>query len=568
MHDLVIRNGTIVDGTGTPCFLGDVAISGGVVSEVGDVSEGGKDELEARGQLVTPGFVDIHTHYDGQVTWEERLVPSSSHGVTTVLMGNCGVGFAPCRADDRQRLVRLMEGVEDIPGVVMTEGLPWNWETFPEYLDAIEGHRRDINIAAQLPHSCLRVYVMGERAINREEANSSDLQAFTNLTEQAMRAGALGLGTSRSIAHRDINGVPIPTKNAAEIELHAIAAGIRSAGRGVLQVLFDLEDLERDFGMLCRIARRWKVPISFTLAQTLQCPDVWEDVLIMLDHANREGLPIKAQVIGRPTGVLLGLELSYNPFSLHPTYAALSVLPLAERLAALRRPDVRRRILSEKPEGSHYFLLGFLNRFDWMFVLGNPPNYEPPLSTSVAALAEKRGVRPEEIAYDLLLADDGCAVLFVIFANYVAGNLDTALKFLKDNNTILGLGDGGAHYGIVCDAGYPTFMLSYWARDRVGEKLAVEQVVQALTREPAAAVGLHDRGVIAPGYRADLNIIDYGRLRLHAPTVSLDLPGGGRRLQQSATGYTATIVNGVVTYRNGTATGALPGRLIRGAQAV
>jgi N-acyl-D-aspartate/D-glutamate deacylase len=565
-YDVVIRNGTILDGSGGEGYQADVAVAGGVIAAVGKCAAGGREEIDAKGQLVTPGFVDIHTHYDGQVTWEERMEPSSSHGVTTVLMGNCGVGFAPCRAGDRQRLIHLMEGVEDVPEAVMAEGLPWNWETFPEYLDAVDARRHDIDVAAQLPHSCVRVFVMGERGAQREAATPDDLQAMTALAEQAMRAGALGFGTSRSVAHQDSRGTPIPTKDAAELELHAIAAGIKAAGHGVMQALSDAWDVERDLEMWTRIARRWRLPVSFTLAQIKEERDTWRTVLDRLEERRQEGLHIKAQVIGRPTGLLLGLDLSYNPLSLYPSYEPFNTLPLAEKVAALRRPEVRARILGDEPQTGKYFLLNYMRSFDRLFVLGDPPNYEPDVNQSIAAIAARQGVRPEEVLYDTLLEKDGNQILFIPYANYADGNMDAALGMVQDRNTIMGLGDGGAHYGMLCDAGYPTFMLTHWTRDRKGTKLPVSQVIKGLTRVPAEAVGLTDRGLIAPGHKADINVIDYPRLRIHLPKVAYDLPSRGRRLTQMATGYTATMVGGIITRREGEPTGALPGRLIRGPQ--
>jgi len=567
-YDLIIRNGTIVDGSGKATYESDVAVKGNVIAGIGKNLPGkGREEIDAKGKLVTPGFVDIHTHYDGQVTWEEKTEPSSSHGVTSVMMGNCGVGFAPCKPADRRALVKLMEGVEDIPEVVMDKGIPWNWETFPQYLDAIAVRKRDINIAALLPHACLRVYVMGERGANRENATAEDLVKMTKLTEEAMRAGALGFGTSRSVAHRDSKGVPIPTKTALEAELRAIASGMQNAGHGVFQALFDLQDLERDFHIMKDIAKDYNRTVTFTLGATVQYPDVWKNVLSMVDQANNEGLTIKPQVIARPTGLLFGLECSYNPFSLYPSYKKIAHLPLAERVALLRNPEMKAKILADKPDDTGYFLLTFLTLWDWMFRLGDPPNYEPSVDTSVAAIAKKRGLTPEEVAYDMMLEDDGKAILFAAVANFKDGSFDTAIGMLKDKNTLLGLGDGGAHYGIICDGGYPTFMLTYWTRDRKGERFSVEGMVKAMSYDTATTVGLNDRGLIKTGYKADLNVINYGKLHLHAPRVAYDLPAGGRRLSQKANGYEATIVNGQVTYREGVHTGALAGGLIRGPQA-
>ncbi len=565
--DLILRGGTIVDGSGGEPFKADVAIKDGKIAAVGDGIGEGAEEIDVHGKLVTPGFVDIHTHYDGQVVWETQTAPSANHGVTTVLMGNCGVGFAPCRAEDRDKLIYLMEGVEDVPEIVMRDGLPWSWETFPEYLDVVDSRPHDIDVAAQLPHSPLRVYVMGDRGVRGEPATKEDLQRMTELTTEAMRAGALGFGTSRSIFHRSSDGTQIPSKEVSQQELDAIADGVAKAGHGVLQALFDPVDLEEDFLMLRRVAERTGLPLSFTLVQIGDLPDRWERALQLVEEANEDNVPVLAQIIGRPTGILAGLNLSYSPFSLHPSYAEIADLPLEEKVARLRDPEMRRRLLSEEPNVSQYPALRFLTEFSIMYRLSDPLIYDPPTDMSVAKQAERLGITPEELVYDMLLEDDGNAMLFVPLANYAEGNLDAVLTMLKHPHTVLGLGDGGAHYGLICDAGYPTFMLTYWARDRAqGEKLPLPTVVKSLTRTPAMAIGLEDRGLVAPGYKADLNVIDFDKLKLNLPDVHFDLPAGGRRLVQTADGYIATIVNGVVVRQDGEPTGALPGRLVRGPQ--
>ena len=565
--DLIIRNGLVIDGLGNEPFEAHVAISGGKIVSVGQEMPNAKEQLDAKGMLVTPGFIDIHTHYDGQVMWENTTAPSSDHGVTSVVMGNCGVGFAPCKPQDRDRLIRLMEGVEDVPELVMTTGLPWNWETFPEYLDALERRTGDVDVAAQLPHSCLRVFVMGERASSREVATDEDLAQMTKLTREAMLAGAIGFGTSRTLFHQDRDGGAIPTKNADARELDAIALGMKQASAGVLQAVFDSDDIEGNINLFRGVAERSGRPLSFSLAQLLDHPEAWRRGLDLVEDANRAGVDMKAQIIGRPTGLLIGLDLSFNPFSLHPTYRAIAKLPLSEKIRIMRQPEIREQILSEQPSDPDYPALKYLERFDWMFPLGDPPNYEPSPDTSIAARAARNGTTPQEEAYDLLLDNEGQSILFVTVANYADGNLNATYAMLSDRNTLLGLGDGGAHYGVVCDAGAPTHMLTYWARDREGERFSVQHVIRQLTSAPARAMRLFDRGIVKPGYKADLNIIDFDRLKLMSPTVRYDLPAGARRIVQKAQGYHATLVSGIITARDGVSTGALPGRLIRGEQA-
>ena len=568
-YDLIIRGGSVVDGTGGAPFRADVAIRGAVIAAVGDIQGNADEEIDANGMLVTPGFVDIHTHYDGQATWESRTLPSSAHGVTTVMTGNCGVGFAPCRPADREILVRLMEGIEDIPEVVMTEGLSWDWESFPQFLDVIDARPRDIDIATQLPHSCLRVFVMGERGAAGERATPADLAVMARLSEEAMRAGALGFGTSRSLFHRSSDGKAVPTKDAQEEELKAIASGLKAAGHGVIQAIFDVldeESLESGVRLLGRVAGHSGRPVSYTLVQLLTAPrDAWREALRVTGEINRSGVSMKAQVFCRPVGVLLGLELSFNPFVRRPTYVAMASMPLADRVARLRRPEVRKAILSESPVEDGLAVLALLTRFDLMFVLGEAPNYEPAREESIAARAARAGISAEEMAYDLLLEQDGKSVIILTAANYNAGNLDDVRDMLTDPNTLYGLGDGGAHYGMICDGSYPTFALTYWTRDRqTGAKLSLPDVVRGLSHDTAAAIGLHDRGIIAPGYKADINIIDYSRLKLHPPRVVRDLPANGKRLIQDAEGFVATIVSGCVIQREGQPTDLLPGKLIRG----
>jgi len=569
-YDLVLRGGTIVDGTGAAPFVGDVALIGDRIAAVGRIAGKGREEIDAAGKLVTPGFVDIHTHYDGQSIWESRLSPSSGHGVTTVVMGNCGVGFAPCRAGDRNRLIELMEGVEDIPGVVMTEGLSWEWESYPQFLDAVEARPHDIDLASYLPHAALRVFVMGERASVGEVANAADLATMAALTRDAMRAGAIGFSTSRSLFHRSSSGEAVPTLEADAAELGAIAAAMRDMGDGILQIASDYKnftEIDAEFALIREVARSAGRTMTLPIAQTHSNPEGWRTILSLIEDANAQGMSVTAQALPRGIGMLLGLDLSMHPFSSCPSYQAIHPLPITERIERMRDPAIRERITREAPLNPDIPLQQQVRRFAGMFEIVDPLDYEPPLDSSIAARAARMGISPEELAYDLLVARGAGAALFLPFANYAYGNLDTALEMFHHKDVVLGLGDGGAHYGVICDASYPTFLLSYWARDRErGERIDIPTVVKALSRDSAVAVGLCDRGLIAPGYKADVNVIDHARLSLRAPEVAFDLPAGGRRLTQHADGYVATIVSGQVVYRDAVPTGVLPGRLVRGRQ--
>ncbi len=568
--DLVVRGGTVIDGTGGPLRDTDVGVRNRTIAALGRDLPRGAREIDATGRLVTPGFVDIHTHYDGQATWDQRLNPSSWHGVTTAVMGNCGVGFAPVRRGDRDRLIELMEGVEDIPGAALHEGLKWNWESFAGYLDALAAVPHDIDIAAQLPHGALRVYVMGERGARLEAAREDDIAAMRRLSAEAMRAGALGFTTSRTLNHKTARGDPTPSLNATEAELTGIALGLKDAGSGVVELITDFNqpDLDTEFAMIRRLVEACGRPLTLSLAQWHGEAQGWRRILARIEAAARDGLPIKAQVAPRPIGVLLGLQGTINPFVAHDAYQAIKDRPLAERVAAMRDPAFRARMLAESAarDKTHPLARGIM-AFERMFPLGDPPNYEPPRESSIAAMAARSNRTGAEIAYDLLLADEGRGFLFAPFANYAEYTLDPCGAMIGHPDCVMGLGDGGAHVGIISDASFTTFLLSHWGRDRATGRFDIEYLVRRLTSDTARAVGLHDRGVVAPGMKADLNVIAFDRLAVEAPAMAYDLPAGGKRLLQGATGYDATIVSGSVVYRDGQPTGALPGALVRGPQA-
>jgi N-acyl-D-aspartate/D-glutamate deacylase len=572
-YDLVIRGGLVVDGTGAEPRRADVAVVNGVIAAVGEGLAAGREEIDAAGLVVTPGFIDLHTHYDGQAIWSKRLNPSSSHGVTTVVMGNCGVGFAPCRPADQALMCATMEGVEDIPGVVMKEGLTWTWETFPQYLDALDAQARDIDVGVFVPHSPVRVYVMGERGANREPATDEDLARMGEIIEEAVSAGALGFATSRTAIDRRNDGELVPSFDAPERELVAAAQAVKAAGGGLFQLIPELGmtglTADQEFDLIDHISEASGLPITFTLAASRnRNRDFWRDMLRKSRaHNEAGGAPIHAQYFPRPVGMVASFDLTSNPFVHCPSYKAIAHLPLAERVAELRKPEVRARILSEEPDAALMPLTALSRQFDIMFELADPPNYDPAPGSSVAERAAREGKTPEELAYDLLLEDDGRAMALVAFGNYPNDNLDHVFEFFEDPYAVMGLGDGGAHYGLVCDSSYPTFVLSHWARDRAGRRLSLGQAVKTMTSVPAAVAGLKDRGVIAPGCKADLNIIDHAHLTLHAPRIVDDLPGGGRRLDQRASGYRWTIVNGEVIAKDDAPTGALPGRLVRGRRA-
>ncbi len=562
-HDLVIRGGTIVDGTGAPSFTGDVGIDEGRITAVsaGRLDGVGAREVDADGLVVAPGWVDVHTHYDGQVTWDPEVTPSSWHGVTTVVMGNCGVGFAPVRRDGHDFLIELMEGVEDIPGSALHEGIAWEWESFPEYLDALDGQPRVLDIAAQVPHAALRAYVMGDRA--HEEPNADEIAEMAALTTEALLAGAAGFTTSRTLLHRSKHGL-VPGTGATPDELLALGDAVGAAGHGVFQLIADGAPAGEAGVWMTEIARRTGVTITYSLSQSPPDSLAYRFALEEADRHASEGLTIIPQVPCRPTGMLFGLQSSLHPFITHPTYRRLSSLPLAERVRELARPEVRSALLSEEPQTGSPVAKVLMSRWKRIFPLGDPPDYEPSPSASVDAVAGREGRSPQEVALDWLLERDGKALLFAPLSSYEDTNLDAVREMMTHPRTVLGLSDGGAHCGLICDVSMPTTLLTHWVRDRErGERIDLEAVVRMQTGRTAEVYGFTDRGTLTAGKRADVNLIDLDHVVLHAPEMAFDLPAGGRRLIQTAEGYRATFVAGEQTFDDGNATGARPGGLVR-----
>jgi N-acyl-D-aspartate/D-glutamate deacylase len=576
MHDVVIRNGLIVDGTGAAPFEGDVAIENGkIVQAGGKVASRGAEEIDARGQIVTPGWVDIHTHYDGQVTWDPFLSPSGWHGVTTVVMGNCGVGFAPARPDKRDWLIALMEGVEDIPGSALAEGIRWDWESFPEYMDALDRMPRALDIGTQVPHGAVRAYVMGERGADNEVATDEDIARMAAIVEEGARAGALGFSTSRTRLHRAIDGRVVPGTFAHADELLGMGRALARAGHGVFELASDLTLSEEEdhaledgeFDWMRRLSVELGIPVTYLLIQNAAQPAKWREFLARTAEAVAGGAKITAQVGARPIGFMFGLQGTLHPFVSHPTYRTIRHLPLAERMAIMRDPEFKARVLAEKSAVKEPFIRRTLEAFDNMFPLGDPPDYEPTVDKSIAAIAARQGRHPTEVAYETLLERDGQELLYSPSANYVDRNIDSLGEMLDHPNTVLGLSDGGAHCGLICDASTPTYLLTHWVRDRTrGPRMTLEHAVQLQTSGSAAMYGLNDRGKLKPGYKADVNVIDFDNLLLRPPVMAFDLPAKGRRLLQQAVGYTATVASGQVTYRGGEATGAMPGKVVRGPQ--
>jgi len=570
MHDLAIRNGTIVDGSGKPAFTGDVAIDAGIIRSVGGKAGAARREIDAAGLLVAPGWVDIHTHYDGQVAWDPYLSPSSWHGVTTIVMGNCGVGFAPVQPGKQEFLIGLMEGVEDIPGDALAKGINWQWESFAEYLDALSAMKRAIDVGAQVPHGAVRAYVMGERGAHNEAATEEDIARMAAVVREALRAGAVGFSTSRTIGHRAKNGELVPGTYAAEDELLGLGRALGQVGHGVFEMASDLTGIDRSMEWMVKLSKETGRPVSFIPVHLTPDPMIdGRELLRQVREFNRGGARLVPQVSPRPTSLLMGLQSSAHPLMMHPTFRSLANLSFEERLARLRDPQVRARILAEGAEmklGPNAEML--TRRFDNFFPLGDPPNYEPSADMSIAARAQREGKTPDELTYETLLQRNGTELIYyplsLPLSNYADRNFDFIAEVLKDPSTRLSLSDGGAHCGLVCDASMPTFLLSYWVRDRVrGERMELERAIKLQTRDTAEFYGFMDRGLVAPGMKADLNLIDLANLRLHAPQMVFDFPAGARRLVQKADGYKHTIVSGEVTFEDGRPTGALPGKMIR-----
>ncbi|MEM7410873.1 MAG: amidohydrolase family protein [Myxococcota bacterium] len=573
--DLIIRNAMIVDGSGAPPFEGELAAKDGRIAAVGprgSVTGTAAREIDAEGRTLTPGFVDVHTHYDAQITWDPNLLPSGYHGVTTAVVGNCGVGFAPAHPDKHDWLIQLMEGVEDIPGAALSEGIEWEWETFPEYLDALERTPMAMDVATQVPHSAVRAYVMGERGAKNEPATPEDITAMARIVKEGVAAGALGFSTSRTIAHRALDGEPVPGTFAAEDELFGIGKVLGELGTGIFEVAGagaageDIAAPKKEVDWMRRLSAHIQRPVTFAMLQVDSAPNLWRELLDLSVEAAGEGAEIYPQVAGRPFGMLMGLQTERHALAAKPSYMAIAHLPFEERVAKLRDPEVKAKILGEDIVGEPGFHM-IWEQYASLFPLGNPLDYEPSPDQSIEARAKREGRDPAELLYDLMLEDDGRAIFLVPILNYSDRNCDHIYEMMHHPRAVLGLGDGGAHCALICDASIPTFMLSHWVRDRTrGERVPVEFAIRRMTRDTAELYGLQDRGLLAPGMKADLNLIDLDVVDLELPEAVADLPAGGRRLMQRARGYVATFVSGVEVMRDGEPTGATPGQLIRGAQ--
>ena len=564
MRDLIIRGGTIVDGTGGKPYVGDVAIDGDRIVEVGKVSGPARREIDATGMIVTPGWVDIHTHYDGQATWDPVMAPSSWHGVTTAIMGNCGVGFAPVRPDAHDFLIELMEGVEDIPGIALHEGIAWDWESFPQYLDALEGFKRTIDVGVHVPHAPVRAYVLGERCNTDYQPDAGEIAQMAAIVREGVEAGALGFSTSRTLLHKDLKGVHMPGTFAGSDEMLALGMSMKGLKHGVFEMVSDHLGDDDEWKWVQGFAHETGLPV--TLVATSAGAYEGDKMYNIAEESRLEGMDIRPQIAGRPTGILQGLTSSFNVFSGHPTYRReIAPLPLEQKVAMMKRPEIRAALLSEESAMRSGAMGNPTELLYRVFPLGENPNYEPDRAQSVGGLAEAAGVTPMEMMYDLLIRDGGTELFYQPLGGYFTYNFDFFRKNMQHPNVLFGLSDGGAHCGVIADAGMPTFILSYWGRDRTkGERFPLEFLVRKLTSDTAKAYGLGDRGELRPGLLADINIIDFAKLRLFRPEAVFDLPAGGRRLVQRAEGYRYTIKSGEVTFDNGEHTGALPGGLVRG----
>ena len=570
MHDLVIRGGTVVDGTGNERYLADVAIDGGVITKVGGAMAPGREEIDATGKIVAPGWVDIHTHYDGQATWDQEMAPSSWHGVTTVIMGNCGVGFAPAKPDKHDWLIGLMEGVEDIPGTALAEGMTWNWETFPEYLDELERLPRTIDVGTHVPHGAVRAYVMDERGARNDTPTEHEIARMSRIVEVGLRAGALGFSTSRTILHRSVDGELVPGTTATKEELIGIGRAMGRVGHGVFEMASDLKRDWREFEWMGELSRDTGLPVTFAALQSIAKELPLEEQISEMRRENARGANIVAQIALRGNGIVMAWQGTVHPFRFRPAWLEIMDRPWAEKLAHLKDPAFRARMLTEESQFPQSDLIGLMmviaGGWTLQYEMGPNFNYEPTPAESIAARAAAAGVKPEEYAYDLLMRDEGRGFIYFPILNYADGNLNFLEALQEADDTVNSLSDGGAHCGTICDAASPTFMLQHWVRERAGKRITLERAVKRQCRDTAALYGLNDRGVIAPGYLADINVIDLENIKLGPPWLAFDLPAGGKRLLQKAEGYVCTIKSGEVTFRDGRYLGVHPGRLIRGPQ--
>jgi N-acyl-D-amino-acid deacylase len=570
MHDMVIRGGTVVDGTGGVAFTADVAIDGGLITAVGHISTQGREEIDATGKIVTPGFVDIHTHYDGQATWDSEMAPSSWHGVTTVVMGNCGVGFAPAKKDKHDWLIGLMEGVEDIPGTALAEGMAWDWETFPEYMDALERRPRTIDVATHVPHGAVRAYVLGDREMPGAVPTEADIAEMSRIVEEGIRAGALGFSTSRTVLHKSVDGELVPGTTATKEELIGIGRAMGRVGYGVFEMASDMKREWDEFGWMGALSRETGLPVTFAALQSIAKEMPLEEQISSMIAENDNGANIVAQIALRGNGVIMAWQGTAHPFRFKPAWVEIEALPWAEQLSKLKDPAFRARMIAQESVFPESDIIDFLRIVagGWPvhFEMGPNFNYEPTQAESIMAKATAAGVSPAEYTYDLLMSDEGTGLIYFPILNYRDGNLNFLEALQTRDDCVNSLSDGGAHCGTICDAASPTFMLQHWVRDRAGQRITLENAIKRQCHDTARLYGMNDRGVLKPGYLADINVIDMERLKLGKPWLAFDLPAGGKRLLQKADGYVATVKSGMVTFREGAMTGALPGGVIRGPQ--